>query len=161
VSHRDDDSSKTDDLHETLALALKPAELSESRRRRLRERILCEARTASSKGTVTVRAGEDAWIEVAPFIQMKVLRRDKSAGNQTVLMRMQPGGVVPAHRHLQEEEFAVLEGECRIGQLQLRAGDVHIAAAGSWHETVTTRTGVLVLLRGEYPMPGAGQVPVA
>jgi hypothetical protein len=30
---------------------------------------------------------------------------------------------------------------------------VHIAAAGSWHDTVTTEGGVVVLLRGEYPHP--------
>jgi uncharacterized cupin superfamily protein len=48
----------------------------------------------------------------------------------------------------------VLEGECHIGTHLLRAGDAHSAAAGSAHEAVTTRTGVLVLLRGEYPYPG-------
>ena len=66
---------------------------------------------------------------------------------------MRPGGVVPAHRHERVEEFIVLEGECHIGTHKLVAGDVHIAAAGSWHEPVTTRSGVLVLLRGEYPHP--------
>ena len=52
---------------------------------------------------------------------------------------MRPGGVVPAHRHEREEEFIILEGECHIGTHKLVAGDVHIAAAGSWHEPVTTR----------------------
>ena len=41
----------------------------------------------------------------------------------------------------------------QIGAHKLSAGDVHIAAAGSWHEQVSTRNGVLVLLRGEYPLP--------
>jgi quercetin dioxygenase-like cupin family protein len=66
---------------------------------------------------------------------------------------MRPGGTVPAHRHECEEEFIVLEGECHIGTHKLVAGDVHIAPAGTWHEPVTTQTGVLVLLRGEYPHP--------
>ena len=47
---------------------------------------------------------------------------------------MRPGGVIPAHRHQHEEECLVLEGECRIGTHRLVAGDVHVAAAGSWHE---------------------------
>jgi quercetin dioxygenase-like cupin family protein len=71
----------------------------------------------------------------------------------TSLMRMRPGGVIPAHRHEREEEFIILEGECYIGTHRLVAGDVHIAAAGSWHEPVTTESGVVVLLRGEYPHP--------
>ena len=40
----------------------------------------------------------------------------------------------------------MLEGECHIGTHRLAAGDVHLAQAGSWHEAVTTRTGVIVLL---------------
>jgi quercetin dioxygenase-like cupin family protein len=140
-----------DRTFEALALALQPTELRESVRRRLRERVLQQVRDTIA--TRTVRAGEAEWIEIAPFIQMKLLRRDEAAGNQTALMRMQPGGVVPPHRHAHEEEFVVLEGECHIGDLKLSAGDAHVAAAGSWHDAVTTRTGVLVLLRGEYPLP--------
>jgi quercetin dioxygenase-like cupin family protein len=69
------------------------------------------------------------------------------------LVRALPGASLPRHRHSQEEEFIVLEGECYIGTHHLRAGDAHFAAAGSWHDDVTTRTGVLVLIRGEYPAP--------
>ena len=100
-----------------------------------------------------MRAGEGAWIEIAPFVEVRELRRDEAAGMHTSLMRMRPGGVIPAHRHEREEEFIILEGECYIGTHRLVAGDVHIAAAGSWHEPVTTESGVVVLLRGEYPHP--------
>ena len=86
-------------------------------------------------------------------MEVRELRRDEVAGTHTSLMRMRPGGRVPAHRHEREEEFIILEGECHIGTHKLVAGDVHIAPAGTWHEPVTTRTGVLVLLRGEYPHP--------
>lgn len=141
-----------DDVHETLARALTPAELGTQRRDRLRERVLQQVREATPEGTSTIRA-DQKWIDVAPCVQIKVLRRDEVAGNQTVLMRMQPGACVPPHRHAQDEEFVVLEGECHIGTHKLGAGDVHVAAAGSWHEAVTTQTGVMVLLRGEYPMP--------
>ena len=59
----------------------------------------------------------------------------------------------PRHRHSKDEEFIVLGGECKIGTQRLVAGDAHFASAGSWHEDITTETGVLVLLRGEYPPP--------
>lgn len=139
-------------MNETLARAVAPAELSAPQRDRLRQRVLQQARETTPEGTSTIRAAE-SWIDIAPFVQMKVLRRDAVAGHQTLLMRMQPGGIAPPHRHAQQEEFIVLEGECHIGVHRLSAGDVHIASAGSWHEAVTTRTGVLVLLRGEYPEP--------
>lgn len=142
-----------DQVNEALALCVAPAELQAVQRDRLRERILIEASDRSPPGTVTVRAQDAIWTEVAPFIQMRVLGRDLGSGDQTALVRMQAGACVPAHRHLREEEFTVLEGECWIGTHRLRAGDVHVAAAGSWHDAVTTQTGVLVFLRGEYPLP--------
>jgi quercetin dioxygenase-like cupin family protein len=140
-------------VQESLAGAMKPAELGTEQRERLRRRIVESAHEQAPEGTRTVRAEHGAWIQIAPFIEIRELRRDEVAGTHMTLMRMQPGGVIPAHRHEKEEEFLVLEGECHIGTHKLGAGDVHIAAAGSWHEPVTTRSGVLVLLRGEYPHP--------
>jgi quercetin dioxygenase-like cupin family protein len=140
-------------LQESIAAGLRPAELGAEQRERLRRRVLEQAREQSPEGTRTLRADEGAWIQIAPFVEVRELRRDEASGTHTSLMRMRPGGVVPAHRHAREEEFIVLEGECHIGTHKLVAGDVHIAAAGSWHEPVTTRSGVLVLLRGEYPHP--------
>ena len=140
-------------LQVQLAGALVPTELAQGRRELLRERVLRRARDTAPEGTKTLRAADAGWTECAPFIQMKVLRVDASAGMQTVLLRMQQGGVLPAHRHERDEEFIVLEGECHIGGHRLAAGDVHLAAAGSWHDAVTTQTGVVVLLRGEYPAP--------
>jgi quercetin dioxygenase-like cupin family protein len=146
-------SRRPKSLQDALAAGVKPAELGVEQRERLRRRILEQARERAPEGTRTLRADEGAWIQIAPFVEVRELRRDEATGTHTSLMRMRPGGIVPAHRHAREEEFIVLEGECHIGTHKLVAGDVHIAAAGSWHEPVTTRSGVLVLLRGEYPHP--------
>lgn len=146
-------SRRSKSLQESLAAGMRPAELGVEQRERLRRRILEQAREQAPEGTRTLRADEGAWIQIAPFVEVRELHRDEARGTHTSLMRMRPGGVVPAHRHAREEEFIVLEGECRIGTHKLVAGDVHIAAAGSRHEPVTTRSGVLVLLRGEYPHP--------
>ena len=146
-------SRRSGSLQDALAAGVRPAELGVEQRERLRRRILEQAREQSPEGTRTLRAEEAVWIQIAPFVEVRELRRDEASGTHTSLMRMHPGGVVPAHRHAREEEFIVLEGECSIGTHKLVAGDVHIAAAGSWHEPVTTRGGVLVLLHGEYPHP--------
>ena len=140
-------------LRDLLAAGVRPVELGSERRERMRRGVLKRAREQAPDGTRTLRAREAAWIEVAPFVEIRELQRDEAAGTHTSVIRMRPGGVIPAHRHEREEQFIVLEGECHIGTHRLVAGDVHIAAAGSWHEPVTTRGGVLVLLRGEYPHP--------
>jgi quercetin dioxygenase-like cupin family protein len=144
---------------EELAGAVQPAELSADQRDRLRRRVLQKAQDQAPEGTRTVRAKDDPWVEIAPYVEMRSLRVDKAGGTHTALMRMRPGGIVPAHRHEREEEFIILEGECHIGTHLLKAGDAHIAAAGSWHEPVTTQTGVLVLIRGEYPHPQPARHP--
>ena len=141
------------DLQDSLAAAVQPAELGTAQRSRMRQRVVELAREQTPEGTRTLRAGETAWVAIAPFVEVRELRRDEAAGMHTSLLRMRPGGTIPAHRHEREEEFIVLEGECYIGTHRLVAGDVHIAAAGSWHDTVTTESGVVVLLRGEYPHP--------
>ena len=146
-------SRRSKSLQDSLTDGLRPAELGVEQRERLRRRILQQAREQAPEGTHTLRAAESAWIQIAPFVEVRELRRDEASGTHTSLMRMRPGGVIPAHRHTREEEFIVLEGECQIGTHKLVAGVVHIAAAGSWHENVTTRNGVLVLLRGEFPHP--------
>ena len=136
-----------------LATALQATTISEAQRSRMRLRIRELVGSQPPPGTMTLRATEDEWRTLSPLVSLKVLRVDAVAGNQTVLIRAAPGGMMPRHRHSQDEEFIVLEGECRIGELRLAAGDAHFAAAGTWHEAITTETGVLVLLRGEYPMP--------
>ncbi len=148
-----DDADMPLDLQESLASAVGPAEIGTEQRDRMRRRILDRARAQTPEGTRTLRANEGEWIEIMPFVEVRELRRDEESGTHTSLLRMRPGGVIPAHRHEREEEFIILEGECQIGTHRLAAGDAHIAAAGSWHEQVTTRGGVLVLLRGEYPHP--------
>lgn len=149
----DDSDAPTSGLFEQLAVALKPTEVSDAQRLRMRARIGELVAPQLPTGMTTLRAADGTWRALDPLVRMKVLRVDPVAGNQTVLIHAAPGGILPRHRHSQDEEFIVLEGECRIGALRLAAGDAHFAGAGSWHEDITTETGVLVLLRGEYPAP--------
>lgn len=163
MSSPPDMSHDDDALPESIILALgdglKPAELSQQQRDRMRNRILDRARQSTPEGTTTWRAGDSPWITIAPMVEIRELFRDPQGRTHTSLMRMRPGGVVLPHLHEQEEEFIILEGDCQIGPHFLGAGDAHVAAAGSWHDKVTTRSGVLVLIRGELPYPGEAPEP--
>jgi quercetin dioxygenase-like cupin family protein len=136
-----------------LAESLRPIELSETRRSALFERVLQRARITAPEGTVTYRGSARDWVQVAPFVEARLLNVDAATGTHISLLRMQAGGAIPRHRHGSDEEFIVLEGECHVGEQLLLAGDVHCAAAGSVHGPITTATHVLVYLRGEYPYP--------
>jgi hypothetical protein len=50
-----------------------------------------------------------------------------------------------------QEIVWVIEGEVRIGDHIIRAGDLHVAAPGSHHEDFRTTTGALVLIRSHIP----------
>ena len=149
-----DDEQDTKDTFAALAQGVRPAELGAVQRDSLRQRVLERARATAPDGTQTVRADEHDWIAIDPLVSIKILKRDAAAGTQTLLMRVAPGGRIPAHRHALEEEFIILEGECFIGTHRLASGDVHVAEAGSWHDDITTPTGALVMVRGE--IRGAG-----
>jgi quercetin dioxygenase-like cupin family protein len=141
-------------MDEALAGSLTPDEITAGKRDRLRERIRGSARARPIPGTTTIRASDGDWQSTLPGVKIKVLRRDVAAGNQTWLVRIEAGAVVPGHLHSQEEECLILEGELHVGDLVLRAGDAHIAAAGSTHPALLAPRGALLLLRSEIP-PGA------
>ncbi len=120
----------------------------------LREKVLARVHTAATMAVHTLRASEGAWKPVIPGIEVKTLLYDAQAHTVSFLLRAQPGASLPAHGHRAYEECVVLEGEFTMGGLTLRAGDFQAGYPGEEHPVATTRTGVLVYLRGaadDYP----------
>jgi quercetin dioxygenase-like cupin family protein len=135
-----------------LGAAIAPVELAPARRDALKARVLARVAPAPA-GTTTWRVSDSGWFSPVPNVEMKLLRRIEAEGTQELLVRMGPGCVVPEHSHRKEEQMVILEGEVRVGEHLLRAGDTHVAPPGSWHPALTTERGVLMLLRIEDPMP--------
>ncbi|MCP5158032.1 MAG: cupin domain-containing protein [Gammaproteobacteria bacterium] len=99
--------------------------------------------------TVTVRAQEGEWRILAPGVEIKLLMVDRKAGFQSFLLRLAPGGRIPAHAHSSLEECLLLEGDMTIGDRQYTVGDYHAALPGSQHATLSSRNGGVVFLRSE------------
>ncbi len=141
------------DIEEALLSAVAPQSPEAERASRLRQRVLETIRQATDNEPVaysTIHSGEGPWISVAPLVDMKVLRQDGDSAS--FLLRVQPGGQLPDHVHLEEEECLVLEGSLLLGEgVMLRAGDYHRAPKGSPHGPASTKTGVLLFLRSDNP----------
>jgi quercetin dioxygenase-like cupin family protein len=137
------------EVTEALAKALRPAELVAADRDRMRERIVGRVKVTPPDGTLTVRARGGIWEDYAPGVQIKVLRKEPELSSMTFLVRMAPGAVAPVHSHSQEEHCLVLAGEACMGEHILHAGDWHVALPGSTHYNFSSRTGCLLLIRGE------------
>ena len=107
-----------------------------------------EPRQDQSGGTVTVRAEEGRWREMAPGVAVKLLWLDRSSRRRAVLMRVAPGAVYPSHAHDGDEECLVLEGEVSFGELTLRAGDFHLARKGHRHPPAASPQGCVLYISG-------------
>lgn len=140
-----------DALAAELAASVRPIELGAEQRQALRERVLRRVGSAAPPGTFTIRAAESQWQRVSALVEIRIVRREAATGRQTVMFRLQPGAVVVAHGHTQEEECLVLEGQIEIGEHVLRKGDLHIARPGARHAPITTRTGAVLWVNSEIP----------
>ena len=134
-----------------MAQAISPAEPSAADKQAMHARIMARIRDEAPPGTVTTRASQMQWIAAGPGVEVMLLRMDAQRNDQTVLIRMQPGSEVVGHRHTQEEECLVLEGEVFIGSHRLSRGDMHVAKPGAVHAPIRAPAGALLLIRSERP----------
>jgi quercetin dioxygenase-like cupin family protein len=142
-----------DRVFSQLALAVPPVEIEAGRRSALWARIAAKA-ALPPPGTRTVHEDALDWIVVNDAVRLRVLRQDRATNSQTVLIRLDAGGIVVPHRHTQEEECYVISGEIEIGTHRVRAGEMHVAGPGSRHERILARQGALLLIRSEIPPVG-------
>lgn len=94
----------------------------------------------------SLHASEGEWSEIGPGLTSKTLFVDQTRGIVTSLVKMAPGGSLPAHRHRGDEQFYVLEGDCTVHNTRLGPGDFHRASAGTVHESTYTVEGTTLLL---------------
>lgn len=139
------------DTAASLAAAMAPAELAAADRARMLAKIQARVQPQPPPATFTVRAADMQWVNAGPGVEVKVLRMDRERNDQTVLIRMQPGSTVVGHRHTQEEECWILEGEVFIGDYRLCQGDMHVARPGAVHAPIRAPRGALLLIRSEMP----------
>jgi len=87
-------------------------------------------------GSTYVNPQEMEWVPSQfPSIAMKVLYRNEAAGEMTVLLKWEPGAVLPFHKHPEIEQSYVLEGSFYDHDGICRAGEFVWRTPGSLHET--------------------------
>jgi len=97
-------------------------------------------------GTRTWRAEGAKWFSLGPGLLARVLHVDRANNRQSLLIRMSPGADYKAHAHDVEETTFVIEGDLAFDDLELGAGDYHIAAAQTRHPPGRTAGGCVVLV---------------
>jgi len=127
-----------------LAAALAPVAPSADRAAAIKARVLDRVRGEPQR-FVTVRAADGTWFPLAPGVACKMLSDDGAM--QSFLLRFSPGARLPAHEHAADEHCVVLEGTVRLGDIEVGAGDYHVALAGSTHGILTSAAGALLFIR--------------
>ena len=95
---------------------------------------------------LTVFGRAEGWAPLSSGVECRVLRRDGLRCSR--FLRFAPGASLPGHGHVQDEENMLIEGEVFFGDVLVRAGEFHLAPAGSRHGPITTDTGALLFVRG-------------
>lgn len=95
-----------------------------------------------------------AWLPLDfPGVAMKTLRQDDPSGGMTVMTRMQPGAVIPAHSHTRADETVyVLEGDFVEDGVAYGPGSFFAGAAGTPHGPHGTTGGCVLLTTFSGPL---------
>ena len=143
-----------ENLGELLVKGIKPVEPNPKTRQGLLARIEQESAGVNSEEPPPLirRFNEKDWIDIGvPGVTMRVLHADQENKRLTALMRMEPGGVYPAHVHNQAEECLVVEGDLGFGDYVLNVGDYLRLEPGTKHGEATTKHGCVCLIIAELP----------
>ena len=139
---RADQVRAEDELLVGLAMLAPPADPPE----RLFAAIEAKIDASESSQIETLKADEGEWIKLSDNIWKKILFSDSRSGKSMYLLRCAAGAILPSHKHDHDEHAFVIEGEFRVGDSLVKAGDFHMAKAGSIHPEHHSPTGCLVLM---------------
>ncbi|MCL4780480.1 MAG: cupin domain-containing protein [Gammaproteobacteria bacterium] len=103
-------------------------------------------------GGITVHTEDLPWLPLAPKIGIRVLRLNRDTGGFSVMIRAEPGAVLPRHRHVESAEILVLKGQGRHPQTgEFRVGDYVSEPKGAVHDMVPFNDEIVLLMICEGP----------
>lgn len=100
---------------------------------------------------MTVHTAELPWLPLASGIGVRVLKLDRETGAFSVMIRAEPGGILPRHKHIESAEIYVIKGQGTHPQTgPYKAGDYISESRGALHDEVrfTEETELLMVCNG-------------
>jgi quercetin dioxygenase-like cupin family protein len=95
-------------------------------------------------GSVYVKPQDMEWTPTQlDKVSIKVLYENKELGESTVLLKLEPGAVIPFHKHPELEQALVLEGSMYDHDGICRKGEYVWRKANSFHDNRTDE-GVII-----------------
>ncbi len=88
-------------------------------------------------GGDTIHCDALPWLPLAPQVFVKVIKLVPETGGFSVMIRAEPGGVLPRHKHLESAEIFIIKGEGEHRQTgHYRPGDYVSERKGAIHDAL-------------------------
>ncbi len=142
------DEAEASLVQEMFADARAAAGMRSRDRAPLREPVLAGSHASPpfSPEVIVRRASDGHWWPTGlPGVWGKPLYKSRRADRETLLVRCDPGAMIPRHAHEGIEELIVLEGTLQVGDVLLRAGDYIRSMPGSDHGDAVSPEGCICL----------------
>ncbi|EWG47593.1 hypothetical protein FVEG_07660 [Fusarium verticillioides 7600] len=98
----------------------------------------------------TIRCNGLKCLPVAPKIWIKLIKLIPETGSYTVMIRAEPGGVLPRHRHVKSAEISILKGNGDHPQAgHFEKGDYVSEHEGSQHDPLVFEVETEMLMISE------------
>ena len=91
------------------------------------------------------------WLILAPKVWIKIIKMDADSGSYTLLIRAEPGAVLPPHRHVDAAEIFILKGTGHHPESgHFAEGDFVSEHKGAVHSQLAfgVETEMLMMIRG-------------
>jgi quercetin dioxygenase-like cupin family protein len=106
---------------------------------------------AAYGGGPTVHTEKLPWLPLASGVGVRVLELDRETGAFSVMIRAEPGGILPRHKHIESAKIYVIKGQGTHPQTgPYRAGDYISEPRDALHDAVafTEATELLMVCNG-------------
>lgn len=102
-------------------------------------------------GGTTIQCDALPWLPLAPKVYVKIIKLNQETGEHSVMIRAEPGGVLPRHKHLDSAEIFILKGEGEHKQTgYFRPGDYVSEHKDAIHDSLVfeEETELLMICKG-------------
>jgi anti-sigma factor ChrR (cupin superfamily) len=93
--------------------------------------------TTAENTEILIQTNDLPWVKMGEGVDIKVLRVSEETGFWSAIIRMQPGAIFAAHKHLAAADFLILKGKLKYRMGEAGEGAYGYEPTGAVHEVTT------------------------